>query len=299
MDVRTVAVLSFASYNVDRRLTALAAGSGVPLLLAGGENVPFFEKGRLLPYVFALDLYRDYRAAAFVAYGKKTLRPESRLGVMGARFTLNEEREAKICHDLLLAAGFKPMPYWADASVSDTFSMVEQEIKEASDGALISYVGGMATKEMWRGVMGRQSPYRIWYGGAPDKSFLSFRGVLFVDQNAFLDGRGGFDALRRDLWSQRAVSLSDKVAAGRANALVFWLTEAIKTLPKATENIPKGVLFSKLEDVTGIPFGDQTLDADARTHRPKRRRAFVFEVRNRGFSLLDTVETDGQPYADY
>ena len=89
------------------------------------------------------------------------------------------------------------------------------------------------------------------------------------------------------------------MAAGRANALVFWLTEAMKTLPKSTGNIPKGVLFPKLEAVTGIPFGDQTLDADARTHRPKRRRAFVFEVRNRSFFLLDTVETDGQPYTDY
>ncbi|MDR2522934.1 MAG: hypothetical protein LBC93_04455 [Synergistaceae bacterium] len=299
IDARTVAVMSFASYSVDKRLITLAAGSGVPLLLAGGENVSLFEQDRLLPYAFALDLYRDYRTTAFAGYAAKTLRPESRLGVMGARFTLNEEREAKICYDLFSAAGFKPMPYWVDASVSDTFSMVEQEIKEASDGVLISYAGSMAAKEIWRGIMGRRSPYRIWYGSAPDKSFLSFKGVLFADQNAFLDGRGGFDALRRELWSQRAASLSDRVAAGRANALVFWLIEAMKTLPRETERIPKGVLFPKLEAVTGIPFGDQTLDADVRTHRPKRRRTFIFEVRNRSFFLLDTAETDGQPYADY
>jgi hypothetical protein len=295
----TVAVLSFASYPVDRELVRLVAGKGVPLMLGGGENVFFFERGRLLPFVFGLDLFRDYRARAFADYALKTLALKARLGIIGTRFTLHEEREAKICFDLFSIAGFMPMPYWVDASVTDTFAMVEQEIKENSDGVLISYVGGMASKEIWRGVMGHQSPYRLWYGGVPNKTFLSFKGMLFADQNAVLDARGGFEQLKRDLWTSRTLSVLDKVAAGRANALAFWLTSALKALPANTENIASGVLFPRLENVREIPFGSQVLEVDGKTHRPKGRRVYILEVRNRDFFVLDTLDVEGLGYYDY
>ncbi|MDR2137387.1 MAG: hypothetical protein LBO68_03775 [Synergistaceae bacterium] len=296
----TVAVLSFASYPLDRELIKHAARTGVPLLLAGGENVFLYERGRLSPFVFALDLFQDYRCRAFADYATKTLEKKYRLSVMGARFTLNEEREAKICFDLLSEAGFIPMPYWLDASVTDTFTLVEQEIKAAGDGVLLCYVGGMASKEIWRGVMRNSSPCRLWYGGAPDASFRSFKGMVFADQNMYLDERGGFEQLKRDLWMSRTVSISDKVAAGRANALALWLIQALGAIPGQNLEKPHPKeLISKLESAAGIPFGAQVLDIDATTHRPRQRKVHILEVRDRNFTVLDTLDVKGLPYYDY
>jgi hypothetical protein len=299
MTPHSIAVLSFASYPVDRELARLMAGKGIPLMLGGGENVFFFEKGHLSPFVFALDLFRDYRARAFVDYALKQVELKARLGVIGTRFTLHEEREAKICFDLFSDAGFMPMPYWVDASVTDTFAMVEQEIKDYSDGLLVSYAGGMASKEIWRGIMGHQSPYRLWYGGAPDKSFLSFKGMLFADQNMALGARGEFDQLKRDLWASRALNVSDKVAAGRANALAFWLTSALKALPEDTRRVGANALFPRLENVRGIPFGGQILDIDEKNHRPRQRQVYILEARDRNFFVLDALDVEGLRYYDY
>ncbi|MDR2174462.1 MAG: hypothetical protein LBO82_00815 [Synergistaceae bacterium] len=297
-DPRAVAVMSFASNPVDRaladrELAGRSAGSGLPLFLAGGENVSLFEGSRPVPRLFALDLFRDYRCQAFADYASKIAAKDARVGVMGARFTLNEEREAKICFDLFSEAGFMPMPYWVDASVRDSFSMVEQEIVDYSNGILISYIGSMGTKEIWRGIMGHQSPYRIWYGGVPDKSFLSYRGMIFADQNMYLDALGGFERLKRDLWSSRALSAPDKVAAGRANALAFWLIQALKALPGDLDSIDRNALLSLLAEARDIPFGSQTLNIDRDTHRPGTRRVFIMEMRNRSFFVLDTLGVRG------
>ena len=297
---RTIAIFSFASDQVNRLLVDRAAAGGVPLLLAGGENVFFFKQGRIMPFVFALDLFRDYRCRAFADYALKTLTREARLGIMGPRFTLHEEREAKICFDLFSDEGFMPMPFWLDASVSDSFSMVEQEIKEYSDGVLISHVGGMASKEIWRGItVGYRSPYRIWYGGVPDNSFLSFNGMIFADQNIYLEERGGFEQLKRDLWTTRVMAVPDKVAAGRANALATWLTKGLSALPRVTGRINQEALFASLRTVSGIPFGKQTLDIDSDTHRPALRQVYILEVRGRSFFVRDTLGVHGLKYYDY
>lgn len=293
----TIAVFSFASYPVDRGLAALMAGKGVPLMLAGGENVFFYAKGKLQPFLFALDLFRDYRCAAFTEYAKKTQTPQARIGVIGTRFTLYEERDAKICYDLLSTAGFMPMPWWVDASVRNTFEMVAQEIKGYSQGILISYVGGMASKEIWRGFMGQRSPYRLWYGGVPDGSFLSFGGIVFADQNMMLDSKGGFEQLKRDLWSSRTVAVADRVAAGRANALALWLTGALSDL--GGNGFDRVAFLSRLARAQNIPFGGQVLDIDPTTHRPVRRWVHILETRDRRFAAVDSMDIPGPGYYDY
>ena len=149
-DKRTVAVMSFAAPEVDSILIEKTAPLGLPLLLAGGEEVPLHRGGRLLPFVFALDLFRDYRSAAFAAYAVKTLKPEDRLALMGSRFTVDQEREAKLFQSLLLDADFMPMPYWVDASVTDTFALIAEEVQSAEPGALVCFMGNMAAKELWR-----------------------------------------------------------------------------------------------------------------------------------------------------
>ncbi|GHV45598.1 hypothetical protein FACS1894204_05140 [Synergistales bacterium] len=294
-----VAILSFASDVVDKILADRV--TSLPLLLAGGETVFFFEReARVLPNVFALDLFRDFRSGVFADYAVKTMTKKSRVGILGARFTLHEEREAKVCSDRLTEAGFMPLPFWSDASVTDAFGMVEQEIKSYSNGVLISAIGSMGTKEIWRGIMGYKSPYQIWYIGSPDRSFLSCRGMLFADQNMYLEERGGFENLKRELWATRVVPVKDKTGAGRANALAVWLIKSLKELPDAIkrQDVDRGALLALLAEMKDIPFGNQILNVDRYTHRPDKRRVSILEVRNKTFAVLDTMDAAGLRYVD-
>jgi len=293
MTPRTVAILSFASEHVNRLLIDSAAATGVPLLLAGGENVFFFRNDRIMPFMFALDLFRDFRCRAFADYARMTLASDARLGIMGARFTLHEERQAVICFDLFTDEGFLPMPFWLDASVRSSFSMVEQEVMAFSDGVLISHIGGMATREVWHGITAGRSPYRIWNGGAPDRSFLSFAGMVFADQNMYLGERGGFEQLRRNIWSTRILPVPDMVAGGRANALAFWLTQGLAALPRVGHEVQLRELFNTLGNVNGIPFGNQTLDINPNTNRPTFRQVYILQVHNRSFYVVETINVRG------
>ena len=290
IDSHTAAILSFASDLTNRPLAERFARGPVPLLLAEGEEVFWGEGDGAL---FALDLFRDYRAVAFAAYAAKVSPPEARLGVIASRFALDQEREAKIALGLLSDAGLMPLPFWVDASVSDSFKFVAQEVQSYSQGVLIACVGNMAAKELWRGIMYSRSPWQLWQCGRPDDSFLSFRGMIFADQNLLLEDLGGFEALKRDLWSTRVVKVTAKEAAGRANALALWLSRGLEGMPGTGERLDLAELRASLAAVSGIPFGAQTLDIDPATRRPAARKVRILEVRNRSFAVRDTLSVEG------
>jgi hypothetical protein len=113
-----------------------------------------------------------------------------------------------------------------------------------------------------------------------------------------LDTRGGFEPLKRELWSTRALSAPDAVAAGRANALAVWLTQALKGLPGALDSLDRGALLSLLAGARNIPFGSQVLHIDRETHRPERRQVRILEIRDRSFFILDTLDVRGLKYYD-
>ena len=126
--------------------------------------------------------------------------------------------------------------------------------------------------------------------------------MYFADQNIYLEERGDFERLKRELWVTRVMAVPDKVAAGRANALAFWLIEALAALPRETDWANwrnKEALFNSLGNVRGIPFGKQTLDIDSETHRPAFRQVHILQVRNRSFFVLDTLDVNGLKYFDY
>lgn len=298
-DKRTVAVMSFAAPEVDPILIEKTAPLRLPLLLAGGEEVPLHRGGRLLPFVFALDLFRDYRSAAFAAYAVKTLKPEDRLALMGSRFTVDQEREAKLFQSLLLDADFMPMPYWVDASVTDTFALIAEEVESAEPGALVCFMGNMAAKELWRAFMRTRTPWRLWQCGKPDPSFLSFRGMIFADQNLLLEERGAFQDLKRRLWNTRTLQVSDAVAAGRADALAQWLIQGLEALPGPLESLDRPALLDRLSRAERIPFGNQLLDVNPELHRPRQRQVYILEVRDRSYTLLDTLPVQGPAYFSY
>lgn len=299
-DRNTIAVISFARLpELDRVLVARMAGRDTPLLLAGGESVIIDVRGRPAVNIFALDLFRDYRAAAFTEYAKRIYDKNKRIALAASRFTVNQEREAKICYDLLDKAGFMPMPYWADASVRDSYVMMSEEIESFEGeqaGVVISFMGSMAAREIWRNFMRIRTNWRLWNCAEPDSTYLSCRWMVFADQNIMLEKHGGFIETKRMLWRTRAMQVNDPVAAGTAITLYEWLKRAVEMMPQPVDNMPKSQLLVNLGRVQAIPFGNQVLNISSSLHRPSERDAYIVDVRDRQYSYLDTVRVRGLPY---
>lgn len=296
LDDHTAAVMSFAAPEVDEVLIERMAGSNIPLFLAGGEDTLIDRDGRPLPNLFALDLYRDYRCLAFARYAARTLKPDFHVALAASRFTVNQEREAKLCYGFLDDAGFMPMPFWMDTSVRDAFRMVSLEIESAADGVIITFLGSMGAREMWRSFMRVRSRWRIWNCAAPDELYRSYRGMIFVDQNLFLRERGGFLELKRRLWNTRAIQVSDIVAAGRAEALAEWLTRGIAALPQPVDVLNHSALLQSLASVRDIPFGSQRLNIAPELHRPSQRQVYIAEANGQGYALVDVLDAEGLVY---
>ena len=296
----TIAVMSFAGLSeLDRVLVSRMAGRDVPLLLAGGESVLFDNVGGPIVNVFALDMFRDYRAAAFSEYARTLYDRQKRIALAASRFTVNQEREAKICYDLLDKAGFMPMPYWSDASVRDSYAMMSEEIESfvgEQAGVVISFMGSMGAREIWRNFMRLRSNWRLWNCAEPDSTYLSCRGMIFADQNILLESKGGFIETKRLLWRTRAIQVQDSAWAGKAIALYEWLKRAVELMPQPVDAMPRQQLLRNLARVQAIPFGNQVLSINPETHRPSERSVFIVEVRDREYSFVDMVRTKGLIY---
>ena len=296
----TVAVMSFThSAEADKILVSRFAGANVPLMLAGGESVLIDRAGRPVSNIFALDMYRDYRCQAFTEYAKRIYTREKRIALAASRFTVNQEREAKISYALLDNAGFMPMPYWTDASARDSYYMMSEEIESYEGeeaGVVLSFMGSMGAREIWRNFMRIRTSWRLWNVSEPDEMYLSCRGMVFADQNILLASLGGFVETRRMLWRTRAMAVSDTVAAGRAIALYEWLKKAVDVMPQPVDDMPRGLLLQNLGRVQDIPFGNQKLDISPGLHRPSERNVYIVEIRDRGYSELDTVNTKALAY---
>ena len=302
IDSHTIAVMSFTlSQEADRILVMRLGGMQIPLMIAGGENVLIDRGGRPIPNIFALDLYRDYRCFAFAEYALRLFANdrEKRIALAASRFTLNQEREAKICYAMLDNEGFMPMPYWADASVHDTYKMMSEEIESYEGekaGVVISFMGGMGAREIWRNFMRIRSSWQLWNVAEPDSTYLSCRGMIFADQNILLASMGGFIETKRLLWRTRAMRVDDTVAAGRVIALYEWLKRAVDVMPQPVDDMPRAVLLRNLAQTQAIPFGNQVLNISANLHRPFQRQVYIVEVRNREYLNLDVVNTRGLAY---
>ena len=270
IDSETIAVFSFSfSPEVDRVLVSRMSGRNIPLILAGGENVLIDRGGRPIRNIFALDMYRDYRAAAFALYAKKIYPSEKRIALAASRFTVN------------------------------SYEMMSEEIESFEGdkaGVVISFMGSMGAREIWRNFMRLRTLWRLWNCAEPDKTYLSCRGMIFADQNIMLKNVGGFIETKRLLWRTRAMPIDDTVASGRAVTLYEWLKRAVELMPQPVDIMPRDLLLRNLERVHEIPFGNQKLTITPELHRPSERDVFIVEVRNHEFEFVDEVKTRGLVY---
>lgn len=293
---KSVAILNFASDEINRSFVPLLGRGGKPMLLAYGEDIWLYDGMLPYPYVFALDFYRDYRTRALVDYAVKVFNPSvtNRISMIVSRFSLNEEREAKLCERFLSGLDIESLIFWTDASNFNTFRLLEEEIKASMTGVLFCYVGSMATREIWRGVRGLDSQYQLWYPGTPNDSFLSYNGIVFADQTMKLPEEGGFIAIKRKLWGTRAVDVKDEVTAGRAYALASWLIDSIRKAKRAEPDI----LIYSLASAAEVPFGNQKLDISPDTHRPLVRDIYIMRIMDKKYDLIEILKVNGLNIAE-
>jgi hypothetical protein len=288
---KCITALNFASDEINRLLVPLLGYGRIPVLLSNGEGVWLMDGALPYPYVFALQLFRDYRTVALVEYAKKIFVPSAndRVAIVGSRFSLNEEREAKICEDLFSDMNWPVVSFWTDSSTFNTFSILQSEIKSESAGILFCYVGSMATREIWRGVRGLESQYQLWYPGVPNELFTSYDGIVFADQSMKDTEEGIFIGIKRKLWNTRTVDVESQSAAGNAYALASWLFEAIKK----GKRVDPEVLVHFLAEAENIPFGNQTLNISKKTHRPEFRNVYIMRIIDKAYKLADILKIKG------
>ena len=58
-------------------------------------------------------------------------------------------------------------------------------------------------------------------------------------------------------------------------------------------------LLDRLSRAERIPFGNQLLDVNPKLHRPRQRQVYILEIRDRGYTLLDTLPVQGPAYFSY
>jgi len=288
---KCIATLNFASDEINRLLVPLLGYGGMPVLLANGEGVWLMDGALPFPYVFALQLYRDYRTAALAEYAKKVFVPaiNNRIVIAASRYSLNEEREARICEDLLSDMDFPAISFWTDSSTFNTYNLLMSEVRSESAGILFCYVGSMATREIWRGVRGLESQFQIWYPGIPNELFTSYNGIIFADQSMKDVEEGVFVNLRRKLWVTRVIDVKDEAAAGNAYALVSWLFDAIRK----GKRVEPDVLAHYLARAENISFGSQTLNISSETHRPEFRSVYIMSIIDKVYRLIDVLKVYG------
>ena len=286
------AVLSLGGTEDVSVLRPLLGRSGPVFLSAYGEGSDIGEGGVPLPMMFALDLYRDFRIAAFAEYAKRTLGPASGVAILGDRFDPSLERFARNLGDMLSSSGYSVSHFWLPGAGPDSFRMIEAEAISEGASVLVSWAGSMVVRDIWRAVRRKEGAFRIWYGGEPGRILLSFNGIIAADQNVPLVRDRTFVTLGREIWRRTRTVVKDESAAGRAYAACDWIFEGFRRAGSKDS----GPLARAMESVSGIALGSSTLSVNPATHRPFAREAAILEVDNRAFRPVDFFQVTGPEY---
>ncbi|MGI6253141.1 MAG: hypothetical protein ACOYJV_06875 [Aminivibrio sp.] len=271
------AVISLGGEEDVRLLRPLLKEEGPVLVTAFGEEEDIAPEGAPYPMIFALDLYKDFRMAAFTEFAKISLDQGATLAILGDRYDPFLDRFARNLGDMLSAAGFNADHFWIPGAGPDSFRMIEDEAISGGSSVLVSCAGSMVVREIWRAVRQKSSAFEIWYGGGLNRALLSFDGVCVADQNAPLEEDGALVHLGREIWKHTRIPARDRGMAGRTYGVCRWLFEGLK---KAGSNAPEK-LAETMKEIAGIPLGSLELSINAATHRPGAREVAILKIQGR------------------
>jgi len=286
------AVLSLGGTEDISLLRPLLGRSGPVFLSAYGEGREIGEGGVPLPMLFALDLYRDFRMAAFEEYAKRSLNRGTGVAILGDRFDPSLERFARNLGDMLSSSGLSVSHFWLPGAGPDSFRMIEAEAISEGASVLVSCAGSMVVREIWRAVRGKENAFRIWYGGEPGQFLLSFDGVLAADQEVPLGRDRSFVTLAREIWRRTRAVIRDASAAARAYAACEWIFAGLRNAGSPEP----GPLAKAMESASGFSLGSFALSVNPATHRPFAREIAILEVKDRAFRPIVFFTVTGPGY---
>lgn len=286
------AVLSLGGSEDISLLRPLLGRSGPVFLSAYGEGSDIGEGGVPLPMMFALDLYRDFRIAAFAEYARRSLDRGTGVAILGDRFDPSLERFARNLGDMLSSSGYPVSHFWLPGAGPDSFRMIESEAISEGASVLVSWVGSMVVRDVWRAVRRKEGAFRIWYGGEPRPLLLSFNGIIAADQDVPLGRDRAFVTLGREIWRRTRTVVKDESSAGRAYAACGWIFEGFRRAG-SKDPVP---LAKAMESVSGIALGSSTFSVNPATHRPFARETAILEVENRAFRPVDFFQVTDPGY---
>ena len=287
------AVLSFAGGREIAFLRSYLGKAGPVFLSAFGEVANIYNsEGVPDQMLFALDLFRDFRIAAFTAYAVELFPSGSVLAVLGDKLDPALERYSRNLGDMFSDRGFLVAHFWIPGGGMDSFRMIESEAIASGAKALVSWAGSMVVRDVWRSVRRKSGAFEIWYGGAPQPLLLSFNGIVTADQDYPVRTDAALKSLGRDIWRRHNITVKDTAIAGRAYAACQWLFDAFK---RAGSPVP-AALAGMLPLAEGIAFGSQTLSINPATHRPAERAVAFMIVEEREFHPLHTLLVRGSDY---
>ncbi len=287
------AVLSFAGGREIAFLRPHLGEAGPVFLSAFGETANIYN-GEGVPdtMVFALDLFRDFRIAAFTAYAAELFPSGSVLAVLGDKLDPALERYSRNLGDMFFDRGFLVAHFWIPGGGMDSFKMIESEAIASGAKALVSWAGSMVVRDVWRSTRRKSNAFEIWYGGVPQPLLLSFNGVVTADQDYPVRADSALKSLGRDIWRRHNVTVKDPAIAGRAYAACQWLFDAFK---RAGSPVP-AALAGMLPLAEGLVFGSQALSINPATHRPAERAVAFMIVEGREFHPVKTLLVRGPDY---
>ncbi len=287
------AVLSFAGGREIAFLRPYLGKAGPVFLSAFGEAANIYNsEGVPDQMLFALDLFRDFRIAAFTAYAVELFPSGSVLAVLGDKLDPALERYSRNLGDMFFDRGFLVAHFWIPGGGMDSFRMIESEAIASGAKALVSWAGSMVVRDVWRSVRRKSGAFEIWYGGAPQPLLLSFNGIVTADQDYPVRTDAALKSLGRDIWRRHNITVKDTAIAGRGYAACQWLFDAFK---RAGSPVPAD-LAGMLPLAEGIVFGSQTLSINPTTHRPAERAVAFMIVEEREFHPLRTLLVRGPDY---
>ncbi|NLB84089.1 MAG: hypothetical protein GX791_07575, partial [Synergistaceae bacterium] len=160
---KIAAVLSFGD-GMDAALLAPLLGTSGPIFLsARGEGTDLRGEKGPAPFMFALDLFQDFRVAAFTLCAEETLAPGVPVAILGDRFDPTLDANTRCLTERLSGKNFSVSTYWIAGGGIDSFNMIGSEIMSSGAEVFISLAGTMVVRDLWLGSRRQGHPFTLWY----------------------------------------------------------------------------------------------------------------------------------------
>ncbi len=260
-----VGVLSFAPDVYNAEFVRAFQDSGLPLLLAYGEELPFRQEyGPPLQYVFALDLYSRFRVAAFAHVAPRMDIPGKGIGIFSDRLDPVLRRSATYLAEVLSLEDLIPMPLWSAGAMDRDVRPALTEAYHAGVSVLVNVMGLMEALDLWRTLKSMGNPFTLWHAGPLDPMLEVRSNIFAISQQWRIFHDSTLRELRSEIWFALHTRPKNLPLMARAYALGTWFVRGLDN----AEEVPGPFLAESLARATAIPFGEETLSINPLTHRP-------------------------------